>query len=162
MRAAVILLYFALCALSTAQQKISAQLIEGKRQIKIIQEASELAESTIAYIRSCGSSTPLTGGAGASPSLAILNLRDLVATQPITIIRLDSALRVDDKSGIKGEAALKLIEITIVHEEDQNIRVFAHTETDGHLIEFRKPSEEAKRRLIAKIKEIPAQSGPRD
>jgi hypothetical protein len=151
MRAVIILLYFALCALSTAQQKTSAQIIEGKRKIKIIQEAPELAESTIAYISSCRISTPLSGGAGASPSTAILNFRDRVATQPITIIRLDSALRVHDKSGIKGEAPLKLIEITIVHEEEQNIRVFAHTETAGHLIEFRDPSEESKIRLIAKI-----------
>ncbi len=120
--------------------------------MKIIQQASELEEAALAYISSCESSTPLSGGAGAPRSLAILDFRDLVATQPITIIRLSSTKSVADKSGFKNQPPLKLIEITLVHLEDHKVRVFAHTFLEGHLVEFRKPSEDADIQLRAIIK----------
>lgn len=148
----ITLLLILLCTVCSAQQTTSAQMIEGKREMKVVEQAPKISEAALSYISSCQSSTPLSGGAGAPPSLAILNFRDLVATQPITIIRLDSTISVADKSGSKGEPPLRLTEITLVHLENSKVRVFAHTEASGLLIEFRKPSEDAEKLLLAVIK----------
>ena len=148
----IALLILSSCARSTAQAAPSAQIIEGNRQIETIQEAREISEAALAYISSCESSTPLSGGAGASPSLNILNFRDLVATNPISVIRLNPVQTVTDKSGIKGEPPLKLIEITIVHLDENKMRVYAHTDMDGYLIEFTRPSKDTEMQLGAIIK----------
>lgn len=135
----------------------SVQRFEGTREMKIVEPAKPILTKALGYITSCKSSTPLNIGFGAPTSLSILEFRDLVASRPIIIIRPGATFKVPDKSGMKNMPPLDLIEITIVQIDKDQIRVFAHTATDGNLIEFREPSKDAQSQLHAEVNSTQAQ-----
>ncbi|MCU0797436.1 MAG: hypothetical protein MUF31_16070 [Akkermansiaceae bacterium] len=141
----------------TASAQVSVERFTEIRQARLTPPDIGIESAAVSFIQSCQSSTPLTGGAGASPAGAIIEFRDLVASHPVTVIRLRRGIKIDDKSGVRGEPQLEIIDISIIKTGHNQFRVFAYTDGIGNLVEFRRPSKDTETRLNALLKKIQVQ-----
>jgi len=151
------LLFFAIIVSTSTVAQASVEIFTAIRQAQSIEHGAAIESAAVSYIQSSESSTPLNGGAAGAPAAAIIEFRDLVASRPITVVRLQKSIKVHDKSGTRGEPPLNIVDISIIDVGDDQLRVFAYTEGFGNLVEFRNPSKDTLDHLQALLKKHRAQ-----